>query len=137
MELLFLAADTLGTTLYEVDNDLVRGAKTQKVKMGFWELSLDTIICSDEMNTQEVGVVVRLRKDAWMYLVVHADGTMEAHLFDGGMLQLKSKDVSKVGMNSIKATLKKIKPLERQVLYYTPVTDTWGTKDALYMEQVS
>jgi hypothetical protein len=119
-QLLYLAADTLGMPLHEVEDHLIRGARTHELKLGFWKIHVDTLACSDELNTQEVGMVCRLKGDVWMYLIVHADGTAAGHLFDGGTLQLKSKDVAKFGMGSIKATLKKIKPLTKAVLSYNP-----------------
>lgn len=135
MELIYLVADALDTTLHELQDGLVRGHKTKTIKLGPWQVRAEVVVCSDQLKPTESSFVVRIKGDVWVYLVV-TPALMRAFVFSGLPWGLKSKDVSKFGLGEIKSTMKQIKPHVKAVFLFDTGRKEWRQGESGIVDEV-
>lgn len=69
MNLAFLAADTLGVTLYQVKSQL-KASEIHHIKLGAWRIEMQIDAVSDVIQGHEAGFWVTLNKTVHLYVIV-------------------------------------------------------------------
>lgn len=129
--LMFAVADMLGLTLYmDAGGTKAEGSMVKEISMGPWKGKTHVLALTDVIGTDSVGVLVKLRKALWMYVVsFHAPGgnQLYAFLFDGPKAGAKTGQMDTFVTGDIQQTLAKIKPHTRAGFRFN--RNSWGNVD--------
>ena len=115
-QLLFAIADALDLTLYSTHHGTsVDGSRVKTIHMGPWEGKLHCYAKSDFINEDSVGVLVKIRKNLWAYVLCFETNSgmgrgMHLYMFDGKAAGAKTGDLPGFCTGSWQKTWAKIEP---------------------------
>lgn len=131
--LLFYIADALGMTLHLMDG-VYRASEKLKFKIGPWVVEDRVVACSVAMEKSQVGFLVKIMGNAWMYIVSREDKMM-AYVFDGQPLKLSAASMGGFGEKTVATTLAKIIPVLKGTYLFDSTTHAWRTFNAADLGQ--
>lgn len=126
--LLYFIADALGMTLHLMDN-IYRAKDKLVFKIGPWEVPELILGCSASVEKNQVGFLVKIMGNAWMYLVSRED-KMLAYVFDASKHSLSAATMGSFGELKVMDTLAKILPSLKGTYVFDSELHAWRTINA-------
>lgn len=136
--LLFSVADMLDLTLYmNAAATSAEGSMVKQVSMGPWKGKAHVYVQTDFIEAKAVGVLVKVRKSLWMYVVSFhpksgGGARLVAYFFDGKKAGAKTGNLKDFCPGSYGKMMVKIKPHVGAVYEFT--LQSWSRIDAANLD---